>query len=138
MLCVCRRYRARNYFHFVGPENEDTKEGGMNGNRFLGGVLIWIGGSIMVLSGMCTLGVVVASLGNVFDDLFAGYFSKVLGAALLPLAFGGIPFVIGLGFWKLGRRLSDSGIYDTVEPMPKETPVPSAQNDIEEMNKDID
>lgn len=64
--------------------------------RFFGGLLLAIGILIMTSSGLCSLYIVVAGFTAAMRDpsLF-----------LFPLIIGGVPFAIGFGLYKWGRRL---------------------------------
>jgi hypothetical protein len=62
--------------------------------RLFGGLLLAIGILIMTCSGLCTLFVAIGGFGVVFEEP---------SVILLPLIFGGVPFVLGFGAYKWGR-----------------------------------
>ena len=61
-----------------------------------GGLLLGIGILIMTCSGLCSLYVVAIGFPALFQEPFV---------ILFPLIVGGIPFAIGYGLYRLGRRL---------------------------------
>lgn len=65
-------------------------------SQLFGGLLLGVGILIMTCSGLCSLFVVVAGAGVVFQEP---------SAILLPLMIGGIPFAIGFGMFRWGRAL---------------------------------
>lgn len=65
-------------------------------NRFFGGLLLGIGILVMTCSGLCSLVVIMAGFGEVIREP---------SALMLPLAFGGVPFLIGFGLFNWGRSL---------------------------------
>lgn len=68
-----------------------------------GGILLAVGLIVMTLSGLCS-GVFVAMM------LAEGSLdSEMLSILLMPLVIGGVPFVIGLGLFVLGRVLLREG-----------------------------
>ena len=70
-----------------------------------GGLLLGCGLLIAGLSGLCTLLVVGGSLANT-STRGVSEFASTIPAVLI---FAGIPFVIGLGLFFLGRYLLRSG-----------------------------
>lgn len=73
--------------------------------RLFGGLLLAIGILVMTSTGLCSLYVTVVGFTAALRDptLF-----------LFPLVVGGVPFAIGLGFYRWGRSLlrradADSG-----------------------------
>ena len=64
--------------------------------RLFGGLLLAAGILIMLTSGLCTLVVSVMGLTALAEEP---------SAILLPVLFGGIPFMIGFGLYKWGRSL---------------------------------
>ena len=71
------------------------------GRRFLGGLLIAVGGLIATLSGLCSFGFVAMSLGSAFDGP-AVLTNLLLGGVLVGL-FGGLPFMFGVALIVAGR-----------------------------------
>lgn len=69
----------------------------------LGGILLAVGLLVMGLSGLCSGVFVVMMLAEGSLD------SEMLSILLMPLIIGGVPFVIGLGLFVLGRVLLRDG-----------------------------
>ncbi|MDB5675969.1 MAG: hypothetical protein JWM65_2951 [Sphingomonas bacterium] len=67
--------------------------------QFFGGLLLAIGILIMTGSGLCTI--VVVGMG-----LTSSSINEALTMLALPLVVGGVPFLIGLGMFFVGRALS--------------------------------
>lgn len=65
-------------------------------SRLFGGLLLGIGILVMTCSGLCSLYVVILGFGEVFKDP---------SIILLPMIVGGVPFALGFGAFKWGRRL---------------------------------
>jgi len=91
-----------NTFYREGAEGAEVIRRRRKGlEEILGGILLAVGILIAGLSGLCTLIVVGASMpgpGTQGANLFTG----MIPAALI---FGGIPFLIGVGLFFLGRHL---------------------------------
>lgn len=68
-----------------------------------GGILLAIGLLVMGLSGLCS-GVFIVMM---FSE--GSFDSETLSMLLMPLIIGGVPFVIGLGLFVLGRVLLREG-----------------------------
>lgn len=68
-----------------------------------GGILLAVGLIIMTLSGLCSGVFIVMMLAEGSLD------SEMLSILLMPLFVGGLPFVIGLGLFVLGRVLLRQG-----------------------------
>ncbi len=60
------------------------------------GILLGLGILIMFASGLCSLIITIGGIGEALKDP---------GMFLLPLMFGGIPFVIGLAMFLAGRSI---------------------------------
>jgi len=67
--------------------------------QFFGGLLLAIGILIMTGSGLCTIVVIGMGLTSTSPG-------EALTMLALPLIVGGVPFVIGLGMFFVGRALS--------------------------------
>ena len=78
----------------------------MDLKKFCGGMLFSIGLFVCVLSGGCTALAVVTGIMMFFGLLFDGKFLDALQLAALPALFGGIPFAIGFGLFKLGKKMT--------------------------------
>lgn len=71
----------------------------MNVRIFFGWLLLAVGGLVAVLSGGCTLFFVIGNIRSSTDH----------GDLLIPLAVGGIPFVLGILAYHGGRWLLRRG-----------------------------
>lgn len=71
--------------------------------RFFGALLMAVGGLIAGLCGLCTGGFIVVFLVLAFRG--NSDFDSPMGAILFPLMQGGVPILIGLGLFFIGRRL---------------------------------
>ena len=72
--------------------------------RFFGGLLMVVGGLTAVLAGLCTtlfVGSVVVEMGNGNQTIFDETAGWLQASALI----GGVPLVVGLGLFFLGRFL---------------------------------
>lgn len=69
---------------------------------FFGGLLMTAGILIAVLSGLCS-GVFLSQV--VFPTLKGSSTGDVSQGVLLVLVFGGVPFLVGLGLFFIGRRM---------------------------------
>lgn len=68
-----------------------------------GGILLAVGLIVMTLSGLCSGVFITMMLAEGSLD------SEMLSILLMPLVIGGVPFVIGLGLFVLGRVLLREG-----------------------------
>ena len=68
--------------------------------QFFGGLLLAIGILIMSGSGLCTVVVIGIGLSGGMRP------SEALSVLPIPLLVGGVPFLIGLGLFFIGRNLS--------------------------------
>jgi hypothetical protein len=68
--------------------------------QFFGGLLLAVGILIMTGSGLCTLVVIGIGLSGGMTA------NDALSALPIPLIVGGVPFIIGVGLFFLGRNLS--------------------------------
>ncbi|MDH7973592.1 hypothetical protein QH494_15480 [Sphingomonas sp. AR_OL41] len=68
--------------------------------QFFGGLLLAIGILIMTGSGLCTVVVIGMGLSGGMSP------ADALSALPIPLIVGGVPFLIGLGLFFIGRNLS--------------------------------
>lgn len=68
-----------------------------------GGILLAVGLIVMTLSGLCSGVFIVMMLAEGSFD------SEMLSILMMPLIVGGVPFVIGLGLFVLGRVLLREG-----------------------------
>lgn len=73
----------------------------------IGAIFMAIGILIAGASGLCSLVVIASSAGNPQEWAGPG-FGGFFGGVMIVLMFGGIPFLIGLGIFFLGRRLMRS------------------------------
>ena len=73
--------------------------------RLLGGILLAVAILIMVTSGLCSLSFIVIGL-------FSGNTADALSMLLYALVIGGVPFVVGLGLFYLGRAVLQSARND--------------------------
>lgn len=73
----------------------------MSVNNFFGSLLQAVGILIMILSGLCSGIVILLGGADVVKEVMRGNFSA-LSIGTVPLIFGGIPFLIGFGIYKLG------------------------------------
>jgi len=80
-------------------EDDETHAKRMAGKRFLGGLLMAVGGLIALLCGMCTL----VFLNN-------SWASEALIALLASLVLGGIPSAVGVALFLLGRSIYRDGL----------------------------
>ncbi|MCW3849022.1 hypothetical protein OF829_17420 [Sphingomonas sp. LB-2] len=74
-----------------------------------GGILLAVGGLIALASGLCSGWFLVMMLSS------SGSGAEILGMIPMILAFGGVPFVIGLGLFFWGRSLIRSAQRDQQE-----------------------
>lgn len=65
--------------------------------KLVGGILVAVGILVMTGSGLCSLGVIVMAL--------ADQGASVLTMAWLPLAIGGVPFLIGFLLMRGGQHI---------------------------------
>ncbi|MDB5697578.1 MAG: hypothetical protein JWN69_382 [Alphaproteobacteria bacterium] len=65
-------------------------------NQLFGGLLVGVGILVMACSGLCSLAVIVVSL----PAMKTGP-----SFLLMPLLFGGLPFVTGIGMFRWGQSL---------------------------------
>lgn len=74
--------------------------------RYFGAMLMAIGGLIAVLSGLCSLTFLGFVIWNAVTGGGRTVIADVVQMLTLMLAFGGIPFGVGLGvfFWGRGFR----------------------------------
>lgn len=73
--------------------------------RYFGAMLMAIGGLIAVLSGLCSLTFLAFVLWNAASGGGRTVIADVVQMLTLMLAFGGIPFGVGLGVFFWGRSL---------------------------------
>jgi hypothetical protein len=73
-------------------------------NKLIGGILLAVGTLIAGVSGICTLVVVGSSLASP-NEWTGGGASGLFGSFMIVLIVGGIPFLLGLGLFLLGRRM---------------------------------
>lgn len=73
--------------------------------RLLGGILLAVAILIMATSGLCSLSFIVIGL-------FSGNTVDALSMLLYALVIGGVPFVVGLGLFYLGRAVLQSARND--------------------------
>lgn len=78
---------------------EQEAEGGVR--RFVAYSLIAVGWLIVVTAGLCTGVVVLMGL----PGLLSSGLRNILETAMLPLVFGGVPILGGVGLIFLGRRM---------------------------------
>ena len=69
--------------------------------KLFGAMLMAVGGLIAVLSGLCSMTVLVVSIQN--SMRFAPSAGGSVTVVLLILLFGGGPFVVGVGVFMWGR-----------------------------------
>ncbi|WP_304178121.1 hypothetical protein [Phenylobacterium aquaticum] len=74
-------------------------------HRYFGAMLMAVGGLIAVLSGLCSLSFLALVIWNAITGGGRTVIADVGQMLTLMLAFGGIPFVVGLGVFFWGRRL---------------------------------
>ena len=76
--------------------------------RFVGGLLMAIGGLIAGLCGLCTGVYAVVMIVSVASAALAGDGWRALtamgGAVMVALIVGGVPIAIGTGLFVIGRR----------------------------------
>lgn len=70
--------------------------------RFVGGLLMAIGGVIALLSGLCSAVFVIGMLVELFSG--RGSLGELLSIGLMVLIVGGVPFAIGFGLFVVGRN----------------------------------
>ncbi|MCI3135492.1 hypothetical protein [Phenylobacterium aquaticum] len=73
--------------------------------RYFGAMLMAIGGLIAVLSGLCSLTFLGFVIWNAVTGGGRTVIADVVQMLTLMLAFGGIPFGVGLGVFFWGRSL---------------------------------
>jgi len=78
---------------------EHRAEGGVR--RFAAYSLMAAGWLIVITAGLCTGAVVLMGL----PGLLSSGLRNILDAAMLPLVFGGVPILGGVGLIFLGRRM---------------------------------
>lgn len=81
----------------------------MTVRSFFGGLLIAVGFIVMLLSGACSI---MAIFGGLFSVGSAWDFLMMFASGSIAiLIFGGIPFLIGFGLYKAGRKISGVPTY---------------------------
>ncbi len=73
--------------------------------RFFGGMLMAVGILIGSLCGLCTAGFQIVFTVMVVQAWLSGSGASDSGQLLLPVLFGGIPTLTGIGLFSLGRWL---------------------------------
>lgn len=79
----------------------------MTPRGFFGGTLVAIGGFIAFCAGLCSLAVTLVGGAGLVGQIFNGHFriSSIFGGIGVVGVVGGIPFLIGWGMYKLGKKL---------------------------------
>lgn len=77
-----------------------NSDSGTTVTRFFGWLLVGAGALIMLTAGACSVFVVLSSL---------GYPEGLPGALMMVLLFGGVPILVGLALFAVGRRLARVG-----------------------------
>ena len=72
--------------------------------KLIGGILLAVGTLIAGVSGLCTLVVVGSSLASP-SEWTSGGMNGLFGSFMIVLIVGGIPFLLGIGLFLLGRRM---------------------------------
>jgi hypothetical protein len=72
--------------------------------RFIGGLLMAVGGLIAGLCGLCTGGFELASIHDLFSNTAQGP-DNISIPVFVPLAVGIVPILIGVGLLFWGRHL---------------------------------
>jgi hypothetical protein len=76
---------------------------------FFGGLVMVVGVLILTLSGLCTAGFLVMLVGDELKRPGSSGMGGMGEAILIPLLFGALPIIVGLGLFIFGRGLRRSG-----------------------------
>ena len=88
------------------PENVDAYNRRMAGKRFLGGLLMAVGGMVALLCGLCTLAFGVTTIMSaVATNNVAG-----LWVLIVPLLLGGLPAAGGVAVFMVGLKKFREGL----------------------------
>jgi hypothetical protein len=90
----------------------------------IGGILLAVGILIMGASGLCTIAVIGSSFMSP-NEWTGGGVDGFFGSLMIVLMFGGIPFLVGLGIFFLGRSLVRAERAETASASGAQPPPPA-------------